>query len=305
MGDHTCPAHGIHPHGGMTCLDCSTCRPPTWAGLEECKGNPVPFESPAEIESLLRWLHAEAAFERDQLRPRLDAALSDRQEFMEKACDLNRLLRTSQREVDELQQEVMAHQVGEGYDKGHEHGSAVAARFKAERDAAEASRRDWAVEAARLDMGVDQYRDTLHAIWLYVDWRYITGKLTTEQRELWAEAVETVSRAHHPDEPLEIERWWREGSRPVCAVHPEPRVARVFPVGSPEPADVLCVRSSVNDVVFRNMPNWGKWRAMESSGGDGDFYHWHQLNAGADGAEMVEVVERAPGTPWAEGGEPV
>lgn len=23
----TCPAHGEHPHNGMTCLDCPTCRP--------------------------------------------------------------------------------------------------------------------------------------------------------------------------------------------------------------------------------------------------------------------------------------
>lgn len=84
MGDHTCPAHGIHPHSGMTCLDCSTCRPPTWAGLEECKGNPVPFESPAEIVSLLRWLHAEAAFERDTTLANFEAALADKDRVIQR-----------------------------------------------------------------------------------------------------------------------------------------------------------------------------------------------------------------------------
>lgn len=81
-------------------------------------------------------------------------------------------------------------------------------------------------------------------------------------------------------------------SRPVCAVHRQPRV---FPVGSPEPVDVLCVQSSVNGVIFQHWPNMGQWRAMEDSGGNGDFYYWRRMNAGADGAEMVELLERAPG----------
>jgi hypothetical protein len=48
--------------------------------------------------------------------------------------------------------------------------------------------------------------DALGAIWLYVDWRYVTRKLTTEQRELWADAVD---QAGEPEEG-KADRWWRD-----------------------------------------------------------------------------------------------
>lgn len=54
------------------------------------------------------------------------------------------------------------------------------------------------------------YRELLADIWLYVKWRYVTGKLTTEQRELWADAIETVSERNHPGEGATADRWWRE-----------------------------------------------------------------------------------------------
>lgn len=54
-------------------------------------------------------------------------------------------------------------------------------------------------------------RDLLGELELYVSWRYITGKLTTEQRELWADAVERWN----PDPsdtppPRQVDRWWRD-----------------------------------------------------------------------------------------------
>lgn len=42
----------------------------------------------------------------------------------------------SEAEIDRLNHEVAAHQVSDGYEKGHEHGSRVAVRYKSERDAA-------------------------------------------------------------------------------------------------------------------------------------------------------------------------
>lgn len=69
--------------------------------------------------------------------------------------------------------------------------------------------------------------DTLGAIWLYVKWRYVTGKLTTEQRELWAAAVDAFG------EPQDgkAERWWRddfvEAIDPVAATKPRPHEAAV------------------------------------------------------------------------------
>lgn len=56
-------------------------------------------------------------------------------------------------------------------------------------------------------------RDELLAvIWMYVNtWRYVTKQLTTEQREMWADAVD----AYHPDphDPYlgpKADRWWDE-----------------------------------------------------------------------------------------------
>jgi hypothetical protein len=51
------------------------------------------------------------------------------------------------------------------------------------------------------------YQDLLTSIWLYVPWRYVTKQLTTEQKELWADAVEA---AGDPDAPIPADRWWRE-----------------------------------------------------------------------------------------------
>ncbi|MGH3587242.1 MAG: hypothetical protein ACRDQ0_13045 [Pseudonocardia sp.] len=52
-----------------------------------------------------------------------------------------------------------------------------------------------------------EYQDLLASIWLYVKWRYVTKQLTTEQKELWADAVEASG---DPDEPTAVDRWWRE-----------------------------------------------------------------------------------------------
>lgn len=56
----------------------------------------------------------------------------------------------------------------------------------------------------------EEYQELLACIWLYVKWRYVTGKLTTEQRELWAEAIETTSERDHPGEGSQVDRWWSE-----------------------------------------------------------------------------------------------
>lgn len=50
-------------------------------------------------------------------------------------------------------------------------------------------------------------RALLAAIWLYVDWRYVTRQLTTEQKELWADAIEATS---DPNDRTTVDRWWRE-----------------------------------------------------------------------------------------------
>lgn len=61
---------------------------------------------------------------------------------------------------------------------------------------------------------LDQMRDLLGSIWLYVGWRSATRSLTTEQRELWADAVDADVRKRQiedDEEPHPVaERWWRD-----------------------------------------------------------------------------------------------
>lgn len=55
---------------------------------------------------------------------------------------------------------------------------------------------------------VTEYQELLANIWLHVNWRYVTGKCTTEQRELWADAIEANSERSHPGEGATADRWW-------------------------------------------------------------------------------------------------
>lgn len=52
----------------------------------------------------------------------------------------------------------------------------------------------------------DSLRDMLGAIWLYVDWRYVTRQLTTEQKTLWADAVDAFG--DEADSGAKADRWW-------------------------------------------------------------------------------------------------
>jgi hypothetical protein len=60
---------------------------------------------------------------------------------------------------------------------------------------------------------ITAYEDLLGSIWLYIGWRYVTKQLTTEQKEMFADAVESSSRQLNdddPSEPLDVDRWWRD-----------------------------------------------------------------------------------------------
>jgi hypothetical protein len=67
---------------------------------------------------------------------------------------------------------------------------------------------------AEAEAELDAMRDLLGSIWLYVGWRSVTRHLTTEQRELWADAVDAKSMAGQADDGEEphpvAERWWRD-----------------------------------------------------------------------------------------------
>ncbi len=58
----------------------------------------------------------------------------------------------------------------------------------------------------------ERLQDLLGTIWLYVGWRSATRSLTTEERELWADAVDAKTRAgqiEDGEEPHPVaDRWW-------------------------------------------------------------------------------------------------
>ena len=73
----------------------------------------------------------------------------------------------------------------------------LAADRVAERDAERAGRERAEAEARQL-------RELLHDVWLYIDWRYVTKQLTTEQKGMFADAVdEHTDGGYHA-----ADRWW-------------------------------------------------------------------------------------------------
>jgi hypothetical protein len=63
---------------------------------------------------------------------------------------------------------------------------------------------------AALDERQRAYEDLLGDISLYVDWRYLTTKMTTEQKNLWADAHDAWAGRMGHEEPSRAERWWAE-----------------------------------------------------------------------------------------------
>lgn len=52
------------------------------------------------------------------------------------------------------------------------------------------------------------FEDLLGAVSLYVDWRFITRQLTTEQRNLWADAHDAWAARMGHEQPARADRWW-------------------------------------------------------------------------------------------------
>jgi hypothetical protein len=67
----------------------------------------------------------------------------------------------------------------------------------------------WALTAQDgRDLTRERFDELLASVALYIDWRYVTKNLTTEQRELFADAIERDA-----GEPVSYaERWWRDAS---------------------------------------------------------------------------------------------
>lgn len=74
-------------------------------------------------------------------------------------------------------------------------------------------------EKAALRAEVAPLRELLHVIWLYVDWRYVTRQLTTEQKELWATAIEQTP---WDEQVVDVDRWWQQPRTSAAPPPPSP-----------------------------------------------------------------------------------
>ena len=80
----------------------------------------------------------------------------------------------------------------------------------------------WALRRiAALEAECAAYVDLLGSIHLHIRWRHVTRQLTTEQKRLFADAVDLD--AQRGDEPPVAERWW---DWPTCEVCQAPVEAR-------------------------------------------------------------------------------
>lgn len=56
------------------------------------------------------------------------------------------------------------------------------------------------------------FEDLLSSIWLYIPWKFVTGQLTTVQKNLFADAIDKHHARTYPYENIEpVERWWEDG----------------------------------------------------------------------------------------------
>jgi uncharacterized protein YeaC (DUF1315 family) len=66
---------------------------------------------------------------------------------------------------------------------------------------------------ATLEEQREQYENLLGSIWLNIPWHHVTKELTTEQKELFADAVDAWSARLNEDDPhwtAPVTRWWRD-----------------------------------------------------------------------------------------------
>lgn len=76
-----------------------------------------------------------------------------------------------------------------------------------------------------------------HSVWLHGKWWWLTKNMTTEEREAFADAVERYSATLEPEDPVRVDRWWRDPE------HPDGQPTPPAPAGEETPINPAFERS--------------------------------------------------------------
>lgn len=173
------------PHG--TLCDCKECLQREVARLRDAleeQGRYARRDRESAVQANTRHEYAKEA-----LREAVDE-LADRQKFLSQVI----------KERDELFKErnKIARQAADLRDD--------LAAVKRDLAASKEKNSDLETEAWKREAEIDARNELLGAIWLYVKWHYVTKQLTTEQKTIWADAVDSFGDPE--DRGPKAERWW-------------------------------------------------------------------------------------------------
>jgi hypothetical protein len=177
----------LFPHG--TLCDCVECLKREVARLREDLEDQARYARRDRAQAVRATADREAT--REELREAIDE-LANRQEFVQQViADRDRLFKARNKIA---------------LDMANVRDEAAAAL----QEAANAKEEKAEIVSDRDEMSEKIYalEELLGAIWLYVNWHYVTKQLTTEQKELWANAVDKYGDPE--DRGPKAERWWRK-----------------------------------------------------------------------------------------------
>lgn len=151
-----------------------------------------------EAERLAQWLLAEAHWSQGELMRALTHADVARQQLLEERNKIARQAADVRDDLDTARQEIQ--RVKEMYED--------CSGDRLELDEKIYELEDKLKFLKQVSKERDDLFELLGAIWLYVNWKSVTKQLTTEQRNLWADAVDATV-ADRDDESPTADRWWQ------------------------------------------------------------------------------------------------
>jgi hypothetical protein len=225
-----------HEPGEVGAVCCDTCSHPGAVGnecLSECRceevedTTPKPGTTTEDTIEVLQSRLAQAEWDREEAREELGAVATELERFRAELGDLRHALALRAVTAPDADDETMLASldarindalsrttepvsgitdvidtVWDSLNDSTNHGTETYTYVDVERAVRDALSASSGTAAL-----TDEYRELLGCIWLYVDWRYVTKQLTTEQKNLWADAVDNFGDPENRG--AKADRWWR------------------------------------------------------------------------------------------------